>query len=122
VIDYHEYLRPKKPGSRDFDVDRAAFDAGRRRSGAPGCASSTACREPQRRRHASPRELDKRGRAADDRMTSTLELLGCGMPDEAPIVGTSFTSFADAAKIAFDQVPGDPDREGVRPPTSPGSG
>ena len=34
------------------------------------------------------------------------------MPDE-PIVGTSFTSFADAAKNAFDQVPGDPDREGV---------
>jgi hypothetical protein len=33
------------------------------------------------------------------------------MPDE-PVVGTSFTSFADAATIAFDQIPGDPDREG----------
>jgi hypothetical protein len=45
VIDYHEYLRPKKPGSRGFHVDRAAFDAGRRRSAAPGCAASTACRD-----------------------------------------------------------------------------
>ena len=34
------------------------------------------------------------------------------MPDQ-PIVGTSFTSFADAARIAFDEVPGDPDREGL---------
>jgi hypothetical protein len=34
------------------------------------------------------------------------------MPDE-PVVGTSFTSFADAARVAFDQVPGDPDREGA---------
>lgn len=34
------------------------------------------------------------------------------MPDE-PIVGTSFTSFADAAKSAFDEIPGDPNREGA---------
>ncbi|HEX2125202.1 MAG TPA: hypothetical protein VHF45_01415 [Thermoleophilaceae bacterium] len=34
------------------------------------------------------------------------------MPDE-PVVGTSFTSFADAATIAFDEIPGDPDREGA---------
>lgn len=34
------------------------------------------------------------------------------MPDE-PIVGTSFTSFADAAQTAFDRIPGDPRREGT---------
>jgi hypothetical protein len=30
-----------------------------------------------------------------------------------PIVGTSFESFADAARQAFEQVPGDPKREGL---------
>lgn len=35
------------------------------------------------------------------------------MSDEEPVVGTSFASFADAGKIAFDQIPGDPDREGA---------
>lgn len=34
------------------------------------------------------------------------------MSESQPAVGTSFDSFADAAKVAFDQIPGDPDREG----------
>jgi len=35
------------------------------------------------------------------------------MSDEESVAGTSFASFADAGKIAFDQIPGDPDREGA---------
>jgi hypothetical protein len=35
------------------------------------------------------------------------------MPDDESVVGTSFDSFTEAAKAAFDQIPGDPDREGA---------
>lgn len=35
------------------------------------------------------------------------------MAEQETVVGTSLTSFADAAKTAFDQIPGDPDREGA---------
>jgi alkanesulfonate monooxygenase SsuD/methylene tetrahydromethanopterin reductase-like flavin-dependent oxidoreductase (luciferase family) len=37
---YHEYLRPKTPGGRGFDVDRASFDAGSVRGGAIMMGSS----------------------------------------------------------------------------------
>ncbi|MDX6438313.1 MAG: hypothetical protein QOF45_896 [Gaiellaceae bacterium] len=35
------------------------------------------------------------------------------MSQQEGIVGASFESFADAAKAAFDQIPGDPNREGA---------
>ncbi len=37
---YHEYLRPKKPGGRGFEVSQAAFDAGTSRQGAIMIGSS----------------------------------------------------------------------------------
>ena len=33
--------------------------------------------------------------------------------EETRVVGSSFESSSDAARSAFEQVPGDPDREGV---------
>ena len=35
------------------------------------------------------------------------------MPDEQRVTGTSLTSFADAAAEAFNDIPGDPDQEGL---------
>lgn len=35
------------------------------------------------------------------------------MEDMIVVTGTSLTSFAEAAKSAFDEIPGDPDREGI---------
>ena len=35
------------------------------------------------------------------------------MAEEKRVTGTSFESFTDAARSAFDQIEGDPDREGL---------
>jgi hypothetical protein len=35
------------------------------------------------------------------------------MPESTRVTGSSFESFAEAAATAFEQVPGDPAREGV---------
>lgn len=35
------------------------------------------------------------------------------MTDQTTVTGTSLESFAAAAAVAFDQVPGDPNREGM---------
>ena len=35
------------------------------------------------------------------------------MPESARVTGSSFESFAQAAAAAFEQIPGDPNREGL---------